>query len=82
MTKEELLIIKLLLKEVLSNQSNSGCNDFFMPNTPDNLRIMKVLNEFDREQSFYVKDKEIIGMDMTLTQYILFIVDRELKAIS
>lgn len=83
MTKDELLILKGILEEVKIHQENSGCNDYFMDKNPDNMSLMKKLNDFYKNDSsgkpFEVIDEKIVGTDLHVTIYAISILDKELK---
>ena len=77
MTKDELLV----LKGVKSNQEESGCNDYLMDKNPDNMRLMKKLND-SSGKPFEIRDEKIVGRDLHVTIHAMSILDKELEAIA
>jgi hypothetical protein len=78
-TNAELHMLKHLLKELETVQSNAGCNDLTLPATVENLEFMHAFNAVFEETPLNSDGKTIFGMDTEVTVYFLQRINQQLK---
>ena len=69
-TKTELEVMAKLLELASDQFSNHGCNDFELPNTPQNVALLKKVNSVTGDDSDPVAyNNGLCGNDSALMQY-------------
>lgn len=69
-TSCELKMLLSFLEQIEINQMDSSCNDLILPKTPEHIDFVETNNQLLplKEQLSIIGD-EIVGLDITLTQY-------------
>lgn len=69
LSKAEIILIIEFLKELSDHQGNAGCNDYYLKNTPANMKIAKLANHEDWE--LQVVDGKILCFDSAIVDHLI-----------
>ena len=80
MTKFEKKLAVILLREAASEFSNHGCNDFTLPNTPENLQFANSVEKWScGEENNDSKSEKIYLNDYTVMNYLANLLEKEIQ---
>ncbi len=69
-TSCELKMLLSFLEQIEINQMDSSCNDLILPKTPEHIDFVETNNQcLPLKEQLSIIGDEIVGLDITLTQY-------------